>query len=303
MKKHTLTLVILLIVSSLLVAGVGAVLKYGVLKPLGIRREEGIMELPFVLMADKSLSYQVQSRWEAMRNPTQPPTDPPQPPTEAAPVETIPETELPTEVPTEPPTQPTYAAVDESWFDDVLFIGDSRTMGMRDMARLGDADYFCASSMTVFSVTTKPCSDEDFYNKYLTDVLESKTYGKIYVHLGLNECGNNHELVMEKYRELIGLIREKQPDAVIILQAIMSVTRNKASNPDFSLKRINNLNEQIAALAEDDTFRYIDTNGWITDEEGYMISEKSRDGCHLYGTGYIEWSQWILENAGSLGIS
>ncbi|MBO5282950.1 MAG: hypothetical protein J6B43_07495 [Lachnospiraceae bacterium] len=303
MKKHTLTLVILLIVSSLLVAGVGAVLKYGVLKPLGIRREEGIMELPFVLMADKSLSYQVQSRWEAMRNPTQPPTDPPQPPTEASPVETIPETELPTEVPTEPPTQPTYAAVDESWFDDVLFIGDSRTMGMRDMARLGDADYFCASSMTVFSVTTKPCSDEDFYNKYLTDVLESKTYGKIYVHLGLNECGNNHELVMEKYRELIGLIREKQPDAVIILQAIMSVTRNKASNPDFSLKRINNLNEQIAALAEDDTFRYIDTNGWITDEEGYMISEKSRDGCHLYGTGYIEWSQWILENAGSLGIS
>lgn len=297
MKKYVMTLVCLLLVSALIVASVGAVLKYEVLKPLGIERTESIIALPFVLMADQGLSYQINTTLDQMNNPT----EPTEPPTE--PEITEPPTTEPTE-PTEPPTEPEpqYVPVDESWFDDALFIGDSRTVGLQQMARLGDADYFCAGSMSVFTVQKWNCSDQDFRDKQLHQVLSDKTYGKIYVHLGLNECGSDHDLVMEQYRDLVDLIQEKQPDAVVILQAILTVTERKAMDPNFSLERIHDLNSRIEALAEEKGFLYIDVNEWVADERGYMRSDVSYDGAHLLGTGYMGWSEWIHEQAGWFGI-
>ena len=302
MKKYTLTLVCMLAISSLLLAGAGAALKYGVLEPLGIQREESVIALPFVLMADESFSYAVASGLEEMMNPTQPPTQPPVRETEAP---TQPEvTEPPTQPPTQPPTEPvpTYVEVDESWFDDVLFIGDSRTVGLRDTARLGEADYFCAVNMTVFTVQTWTCSDQNSKYRYLSQVLDENTYGKIYIHLGLNECGYDHDLIMEKYRELVDLVQEKQPDAVIILQSVMTVSAYKAENSILSLERITALNERIEALAQEEGFLYIDTNEFAANEEGYMREGLSYDGAHPTAEGYVAWSQWILENAGWLGI-
>ena len=68
------------------------------------------------------------------------------------------------------------------------------------------------------------------------------------------------------------------------------------------MENVNALNARIEALAVDDHFRFIDVNEWLGDEEGYLRSEMTFDGCHLYGSGYEEWAQWLLENAGWLGI-
>ena len=68
--------------------------------------------------------------------------------TEPATVETAPPTSVsPTTAETEPTTEP---APDESWFDDALFIGESRTAGLQGYGRLGKADYFCGEGLTVY---------------------------------------------------------------------------------------------------------------------------------------------------------
>lgn len=300
MNKHLMSLLCLLLVTSALVACLGGFLKYGILRELGLCQDQNIMAVPFVLLSDDVMldTLQTMARKE-QEPPTEPPTEPPVteiPSTEAA-------TEEPSEAPTAPPTEPWPEDVEESWFDDVLFIGDSRTVGLRDYARLGKAEYFCQVGMTVYSVTKAECKDKNFPETTLANLLSSRSYNKIYVNLGLNECGNAHSSIISKYRQLLDLIQEKQPDATIILQGIMTVSRKKAASQwYFGLDNINALNQAISELADGERIRYIDVNEWLADEEGYMPSDWSRDGCHPYPSGYKQWAEWILDTAGDLHI-
>lgn len=311
MKKRILFLTILLLVTSILVASTGAWLKYALLEDLEIETQENIISLPFVLMADRQLRYQVSSRMEQMAETpilSNPESEPVETTEATVPAETESdsieeETQITEPEETEPLlTEPIYVPVDESWFDDVLFIGESRTMGLQGMGRLGKADYFCARSVTVFGIQFIQAADDNFKSQSLERLLSSKTYGKVYIHLGTNELGANVDDIIVQYQKLIDLIKKYQPDCYIILQAVMPVGKSMASNPKYSLANFNELNTRIAELAVDDSFRFIDVREWIADEEGYLPDDKTGDGCHLYGYAYVEWKQWLLENAGWLGI-
>lgn len=302
MKKIPLTLICLIVVSSLVVACLGAYLKYEVLEPNGLMEEENIMAVPFLLLADHGTQYtleylQLQSE-EPVLSETVPPTEvPPEPPTQ-------PPTQPPTEPPTELPTEPPVLEVDESWFDDVLFIGDSRTVGLRDYARIGNAEYFCTVGMTVFSAKDTWAMDKNFGYTTLETLLGQRTYGKIYIGLGLNDCGYNHETIVSSYQSLLEMVREKQPDAVVILQGIMAVTEDKSDSVwYFGMDNLNAINDQIKTMSDGDMVRYIDVNEWIADEEGFLPVELSAgDGCHLTVDAYNEWARWIQDTAGDLRI-
>lgn len=314
MKRYAIVFICILLITSLAVAWCGYAIRTQLLEPIGLEREERTMALPFVLMADEMLQFQIQRGWETLSSPpAQPePTEPSEPehPQQIDP--TVDETESyepestetePTE--TDPPeTEPVYTAVDESWFDDALFIGDSRTFGLKGMGRLGQADYFCAGSLTVFSVMTSYLSDRNFYSTKLEGLLQSKTYGKIYIHLGLNELNGGVDMVMEGYMELVDMIIEYQPDAVIIIQACMTMKEWMGQKPEFAIEKFRDLNQRLKELAESDPvrFRFCDTNAWAAGEDGYIREEIACDGCHLYGMYYTEWAQFILEDAGWYGI-
>ena len=90
-----------------------------------------------------------------------------------------------------------FQQVDESYFDDALFIGDSRTVGLRDYTDLSEhADFFCETSLTIYKVL-----EEDFKNMgTVKEALENKDYGKIYIMVGINELGRGTtEDFMGKY--------------------------------------------------------------------------------------------------------
>ena len=89
MKIKIRLLPTLLLLSSLTVALLGGYIKYGVLEPLGIHRDESIMAMPFVLHSDKGLQFMVEINREASLQ---------------APVEPV-QTESPTEASTETVTQ------------------------------------------------------------------------------------------------------------------------------------------------------------------------------------------------------
>lgn len=49
-----------------------------------------------------------------------------------------------------------FTQVDESYFDDALFIGDSRTVGLRDYTDLSEhADFYCETSLTIQKILTE----------------------------------------------------------------------------------------------------------------------------------------------------
>ena len=268
MNKPLLRLTAMLTVTTMLVGISGAYIRNVILEPLGLYQQEHILSVPFMLMADEGVKYILRAKMESARTPEEDATEV---------VSTEPASELQvTEEPTEPaeilsteaPTEP--VVLTEGWFDDALFIGDSRTLGMCCTRRLGEADYFSKGSMSTFTVRFWSVTDRDFYDKRLQFVLENFEYKKIFIHLGLNECGYEHPMVIEAYQELIDMIQELRPDAAIIIQSVMSVSRDKARDEQFSLERITNLNSLLYKLAEDNGLYYQDTNRFAADEEGYL---------------------------------
>ena len=198
-------------------------------------------------------------------------------------------------------TEYPYAKEDISYFNDAIFIGDSRTMGIFDYAGLDEADFYCENGMTILKlldadgVTNQKTGKKEDLNQ----VLQQKHYGKIYIMLGMNDLGyGNTDMYLERYRNIVDQFREWQPDAVIYIMANLHVSREKNNlETEFNNININDKNAASATLANGTDIFYLDVNPLFTDSEGFLNAELSFDGVHLYAQHYDVWREFLLEHA------
>lgn len=208
-----------------------------------------------------------------------------------------PETTKPVETTTPATTTPPQS--NEEYFSDALFLGDSRTVGFHLYAKIPGATYFARTSMNVYNVFDNKVSETSDTSSYtLSELLSQKKFGKIYILLGINEIGYSYSSVVSNYSKVIGYIQQYQPDAKIIIQSNMHVTKKKSdANPNtFSNTRIDELNRRLSELADNKKIFYLGFEEIFDDSTGAMSSEYSGDGVHLYGKCYKLWRDWILEN-------
>ena len=312
MKLKMRLLPTLLLISSLLVAALGGYIKYGILEPLGIHRDESIVAMPFVLYSDKGLQFMVEVNREMMQ---QPPTEATQAPaeteavaTETTPVETtaIPaetQAEVPTEAPTEAPTEPIAVELDDSWFENMLIIGDSRTHGMRNYYRFGEAYYFTSIGMNIYNVFGTWTGDQGHYECSLEETLKTVYFDKVMVGIGLNECNYAHPYIQAGFQRLIDMIHSYHPDAKIILTSIMMVSESYSKLDEcYQPENLRAINAIMKSFADGEKIFYLDNNEWIGLETDYLPQEITFDGVHLYGENYIEWGTWMRQKLGTYGI-
>ncbi len=194
--------------------------------------------------------------------------------------------------------------VDVSYLKDALFIGDSRTDGLRLFGDLKEKTSFWAKeSLSANRILdqTIPLYRQDGTEEELPlrQVLENNNYRKVYLSVGINELGIPNTLTyFEQYRELVGLIRKLQPDAIIYIQGIMHVTQAYSQRDGvFNNTSIVERNTALASLANGRDIIYLDMNPAVCDENGDLNPEYTGDGIHLKASAYALWVQNILENA------
>ena len=178
--------------------------------------------------------------------------------------------------------------------NDTLFVGDSRTVGIREYSGLKGADFFCSVGMNVFDVTGESLSVDGVGNVTLSQLLSKKQYSKVYIMLGINEVGYPHSSVVDKYSKVLDLIKEKQPNASIIIEANLHVSKSRSdSDKVVNNAAINDLNTKLSALADGSKVFYIDANTIFDDASGSLSSDMTSDGTHLYAKYYPTWVEWI----------
>ena len=188
-----------------------------------------------------------------------------------------------------------------TYMGDALFIGDSRTVGLMEYSGIDGADYFCTVGMSVYNIHKKPVSVPNVGKVTLTELLNGKKYGKIYIMLGVNEVGYKFSSTAEKYSELIEFIKDKQPNAVIFIQANLHVSKSRSdSDKVVNNTAINGLNAELSKLADGKSKFYIDANILFDDGAGGLSADKSEDGTHLYAKYYKEWGEWIVSQTASI---
>lgn len=216
--------------------------------------------------------------------------------------------------PTPPPTpEPDWsapvprgeAADQEEWFADAVFIGDSRVDGFRLFSGVTpDAAFLVHTGITVFEVLDgKEVIREGGRKVSILDALGEKSYGKVYISLGINELGyRSPEKFADAYGELIDAVRAVQPDALLYVQSILPVNTAKcAANDQFSYVTNENIaayNEALAALCEEKKVRRLDAAEVLADETGEVLQELSADGVHFKKEGYVKWLDYLTTHTG-----
>ncbi len=279
-NKPIYHLTMYIVMSAILVFLIGLIIKFAVAHNSPLLKDTPTIAIPFAVMQDKSL---LNSN-----------SDKPDSPLGAAGglTHTLPE-KAEDETPAQPQTRE-FEAVDDSYFDDALFIGDSRTVGLSQYARLGNADYFASVGLSVFKVFSTTVSDNNFGSTDLASLLSSKSYGKIYLMLGINEIGYPSSTLYPQMESVINQIRELQPDALLFLMGNLRVSASMAAaHSYFSVSNIDAFNNYIASFADDISVFYFDVNPLFCDDSGYLRADLSGDGCHLYASCYPEWADFI----------
>lgn len=233
-----------------------------------------------------------------LRDPPEDPISPPAPQTPAEPQP--PEPAFPEPVPDQPeePEEPSAPVKPEDPFSNALFIGDSRTVGIAEYSGITEADFFAFTGMSVYSALKKESSVGSWKKgTLLADALQSQKYDRVYLMLGVNELGYNFQKTVERYGELVQQIRDLQPDAYLILEASLHVTKKRSdTDSTFNNSNIDRMNQAQAAFADGEHIFFIDVNPVFDDETGALNQDYTFDNTHPYGKYYSKWADWLREN-------
>ena len=192
--------------------------------------------------------------------------------------------------------------VEDDYFSDAVFIGDSRTVGMYEYGELEEISTFYASTgLTVYKLFDSAIVNVPGQKQKITveEALQNNSFSKIYLMVGINEMGTGTvETFIEKYKEVVAHLQELQPEAILYIQGIMKVTTKRSEQGDY----INNegiiaRNQELEKLADNRQVFYLDVNPVICDETGGLVEDYTFDGVHLKAK-YIQiWKDYLKQHA------
>ncbi|MBE5913206.1 MAG: hypothetical protein E7274_03985 [Pseudobutyrivibrio ruminis] len=194
-----------------------------------------------------------------------------------------------------------YISVDDSYFDDALFIGDSRMVGLSQYCQDIDAraTFYAKKSLSIYNIRDdKWIETEDGDEISLAEALETNHFSKIYIMVGINELGRGDENdFRQAYQDVINQIQSAEPDAYIFINSIMHVSKEKNETDElYNNINIDLRNDAIKLLEDKQNIFYLNINEAVDDEEGNLDAETTTDGVHLKGACYEPWHEYLLSH-------
>lgn len=194
---------------------------------------------------------------------------------------------------------PESEPVEDAYFADTVFLGDSRTEGFHMYSGLKEGEYLYAVGATVESVFTKPTQETAAGKVPMLDALAELECGKVYIMLGANELGwPRSEAFYDQYGKVIDRVREDHPDAEVVIQSILPVSAvQEAKGSYVNNGRIQTYNAILKELALEKECPYLNVSEAVMGEDGCLRSELTTDGIHLNTAGCKEWLDYLRTHA------
>ena len=191
---------------------------------------------------------------------------------------------------------PQSPAVDSSYFDDAVFIGDSRTEGMITATGLYNAKAFTHKGLTVDTAFKDLVVEIDGQYYTVVDALNYTSFNKVYIMLGINETGWIYSSkFIEGYGRIIDAVRAANPDAAIYIQEILPVSNSVSSTHDYiKNSKIDEYNHLLQQLAAEKQVYFIDTASAVAAEDGSLPEDAAVDGIHMKNSYCQKWLDYLM---------
>ena len=193
---------------------------------------------------------------------------------------------------------PESPAVDNSYFEDAAFIGDSRTDGFLLYSGIGCGENLTSNGLSIFKLAEKKALTIDGEKYTLLEALALKEYGKVYLSLGVNELGYYDDKgFYQSYLDAIDAIRAVQPNAVIYIQGLIPLNEEQIAASSgrtyLTNEHLRVYNELMFQAAQEKQVVFLDLYSVFADENGSLPAEASRDGVHLRSEYCKQWLSYL----------
>ena len=193
--------------------------------------------------------------------------------------------------------------VDVSYFDDVIFLGDSLADGFKVYSRSLELTNSSAKYLTQKSTSPRTFLQPGVHvdaGDGPVDVwatIQQLQPGKMYITLGTNALmAMAPEDFIASYYQLIDKIRATSPNTQIYVTTVTPVAAWKStSEPRLSYDRIYRSNQLIAKMCVEKNLALINLYDVLKSSSGYLREDiAAGDGIHLSPTGYRQWLEYLF---------
>lgn len=194
---------------------------------------------------------------------------------------------------------PESETVDNRYFDDAAFVGDSRTDGLMIYSGIGTGKNLTSNGLSIFSLAEKKVLTIDGEKYTLLEALAMEEYGKVYISLGVNELGiYKDKSFYSSYCDAIDQVRLVQPRAVIYIQGLIPLNEGQieaynGNKFNLSNEHLRVYNDLMRQVAEEKQVVYLDLYSEFADENGALPEDLSRDGVHLKKEPCQQWLAYL----------
>lgn len=177
-------------------------------------------------------------------------------------------------------TQP----VDDSYFSDAVFIGDSRMEGFRNVSGITQGTFFTSVGMSLSGLISEPIIKVGDETVTVAAAVSGGSYKKIYLMLGTNDLGEyDLEGFHDRFTSATQRLMELQPGAVFYICSIIYVEESKVTTGEYvNNANVDKLNAILLQICEEQGYHYIDLNEILSNGQGALIEGASSDGVHIY---------------------
>lgn len=190
-----------------------------------------------------------------------------------------------------------------SYFDDAVFIGDSRVEGFILNTGLHNTTSYTHKGLSVNRVLSDPIINLNGELVSIIDALKRTDFSKVYLMMGINELGWVYSNVfIKKYEEVINAIQDINPDAIIYVQSILPVSE-KVSQEHSYIKndKIVKYNKLLLEMSAKKKVYYVNVFESMINESGALPEEAAFDGIHLKKKYCKVWLEYLLTHTANKG--
>ncbi len=201
---------------------------------------------------------------------------------------------------------------DPTYFDDVVFVGDSVSKKLEFYERtanvLGNAQFLTVGSMSATNTLRPVGGQYAIHPKYngqemmIEDAVKACGAKKMYIMFGMNDIGYGLDYSIANYKQVIDNVVAKNPDVKIMVQSVTPrLSANPTVSPNVTNEKIKEYNKMISDMCSQNGWYFIDVASVMYDPATGCLydsycSDKDSMGMHFTDAGCEAWVEYLLNH-------
>ena len=190
---------------------------------------------------------------------------------------------------------PLQPKVDDGYFSNAMFVGDSITTGIDLYGIIKGVPVVAYTGINTNTVLTSKVFKTQ--KGKITFLEKMKQYKPKYIYIMLGTNGIHFQSktsFITGYTKFVDAVKKQHPNAIIYLQSILPVSAKKSADKKFvSNKVINEYNALVQKLAKDKGVYYLNVAEAFKDKNGNLPSAATSDGIHFGPAYYKRWIAYL----------